>query len=122
MYRARVCDLHILLLTLFTPPLSFAIFHAVLSLSQVPTYYSNLAPFFTTTRPAAVPDFCARFARWLKGQELIILEAMKMEHTVPAPFAGTVDIVSYAVGDLVDEGSTLITVKLPCDPPSTPSV
>ncbi|CAN0098787.1 unnamed protein product, partial [Ectocarpus fasciculatus] len=30
-----------------------------------------------------------------KGQELMILEAMKMEHTVPAPFAGTVDSVSY---------------------------
>lgn len=51
-----------------------------------------------------------------KGQELIILEAMKMEHTVPAPFEGTVGTVSYAVGDLVDEGSILITLQLPGDP------
>ncbi|CAB1104394.1 unnamed protein product [Ectocarpus sp. CCAP 1310/34] len=46
-----------------------------------------------------------------KGQELMILEAMKMEHTVPAPFAGKVDLVSYVAGDLVDEGSVLITLK-----------
>eukprot|EP00752_Nemacystus_decipiens_P005299 g4807.t1 len=47
-----------------------------------------------------------------KGQELIILEAMKMEHAVPAPFAGNVGAVSYVVGDLVDEGSTLVTLEL----------
>lgn len=41
----------------------------------------------------------------------MILEAMKMEHTVPAPFAGKVDLVSYVAGDVVDEGSVLITLK-----------
>lgn len=51
-----------------------------------------------------------------QGQELMILEAMKMEHTVPAPFAGKVGMVSHMVGDLVDEGSILITLEVAEDP------
>ncbi|CAM9273882.1 unnamed protein product [Scytosiphon promiscuus] len=50
-----------------------------------------------------------------KGQELMILEAMKMEHAVPAPFAGTVDVLSFLPGDLVDEGSVLLSLKAPGD-------
>lgn len=46
----------------------------------------------------------------------MILEAMKMEHAVPAPFAGKVEVVSYMVGDLVDEGSILVTLELPSAP------
>lgn len=42
----------------------------------------------------------------------MILEAMKMEHTVPAPFAGKVGMVSHMVGDLVDEGSILVTLEM----------
>ena len=51
----------------------------------------------------------------LQGQELMILEAMKMEHTIPAPFAGRVGMVSHMVGDLVDEGSVLVTLEAPDD-------
>ena len=36
-----------------------------------------------------------------------MIEAMKMEHTIRAPAAGTVDAVHYAVGDRVDEGAEL---------------
>ena len=42
------------------------------------------------------------------GQPLIILEAMKMEHTINAPTAGTVAEVMYAAGDLVDDGAELL--------------
>lgn len=45
----------------------------------------------------------------------MILEAMKMEHTIPAPFAGRVGMVSHMVGDLVDEGSVLVTLEAPDD-------
>lgn len=41
----------------------------------------------------------------------MILEAMKMEHTVSAPAAGTVDLAHFAEGELVDEGTVLITLK-----------
>jgi 3-methylcrotonyl-CoA carboxylase alpha subunit len=42
------------------------------------------------------------------GQPLLVLEAMKMEHTLSAPADGTVASVRYAAGDLVEEGVELI--------------
>ena len=45
--------------------------------------------------------------RVAKNQPLLVIEAMKVEHTVRAPSAGTVDAVHYAVGDRVDEGAEL---------------
>lgn len=44
-----------------------------------------------------------------KGDTIIILEAMKMEHVIKAPVAGTIDQVLYAVGDLVGENKSLVT-------------
>jgi propionyl-CoA carboxylase alpha chain/3-methylcrotonyl-CoA carboxylase alpha subunit len=44
----------------------------------------------------------------VKGQPLVTLEAMKMEHALTAPFDGTVDTLSVALGDQVSEGATLI--------------
>ena len=43
-----------------------------------------------------------------KGRALIVLEAMKMEHTIAAPMAGVVSAVNYAVGDRVPEGADLV--------------
>ncbi len=42
-----------------------------------------------------------------KNQPLLVIEAMKVEHTIRAPSAGTVDAVHYGVGDRVDEGVEL---------------
>ncbi len=36
-----------------------------------------------------------------RGAALLVLEAMKMEHTITAPADGTIETVRYAVGDLV---------------------
>lgn len=36
---------------------------------------------------------------------------MKMEHTVTAPSAGTVDTAHFEEGDLVDEGTVLISIR-----------
>ena len=47
-------------------------------------------------------------ARVKRGQALMVLEAMKMEHTIAAPADGTVEAVHYAAGDLVEEGADLI--------------
>ncbi|MCW5731784.1 MAG: acetyl/propionyl/methylcrotonyl-CoA carboxylase subunit alpha [Alphaproteobacteria bacterium] len=46
-----------------------------------------------------------------KGQPLLILEAMKMEHTIAAPRAGTIEKIAYAAGDQVAEGATLLTFR-----------
>jgi 3-methylcrotonyl-CoA carboxylase alpha subunit len=45
-----------------------------------------------------------------QGQALMIIEAMKMEHTIHAPVAGTVTVVSFAEGDLVEEGVELLAI------------
>ncbi|KAI9315168.1 carbamoyl-phosphate synthase L chain, ATP binding domain-containing protein [Dichotomocladium elegans] len=44
-----------------------------------------------------------------KGQTLVVLEAMKMEHVIKAPFSGVIDQVLYNVGDLVEENQSLVT-------------
>jgi 3-methylcrotonyl-CoA carboxylase alpha subunit len=46
-----------------------------------------------------------------KGAPLMILEAMKMEHTIAAPAAGTVLAVNYCAGDRVAEGADLVGVE-----------
>jgi 3-methylcrotonyl-CoA carboxylase alpha subunit len=46
-----------------------------------------------------------------KNQDLIRLEAMKMEHTISAPSDGIVTEVYYQPGAMVEEGSELITIE-----------
>jgi 3-methylcrotonyl-CoA carboxylase alpha subunit len=46
-----------------------------------------------------------------RGEPLMIIEAMKMEHTVAAPADGTVAAIRFAVGDLVEEGAELISLE-----------
>jgi 3-methylcrotonyl-CoA carboxylase alpha subunit len=43
-----------------------------------------------------------------KGQPLLVLEAMKMEHTLTAPADGKIKSVRYAVGEQVAEGADLV--------------
>jgi 3-methylcrotonyl-CoA carboxylase alpha subunit len=43
-----------------------------------------------------------------RGQPLMILEAMKMEHTVAAPADGVVEAVRFSAGDQVEEGAELV--------------
>jgi len=47
-------------------------------------------------------------ARVKKGEPLLILEAMKMEHTITAPSDGTVKEIHYAPGEQVLEGAQLV--------------
>jgi len=46
--------------------------------------------------------------RVVKGQPLLTLEAMKMEHALSAPFDGIVDELSAALGAQVTEGTVLV--------------
>jgi 3-methylcrotonyl-CoA carboxylase alpha subunit len=45
-----------------------------------------------------------------KGERLIVLEAMKMEHTLAAPRAATVDKVLVSEGEQVQDGRVLVTL------------
>ena len=45
------------------------------------------------------------------GDTLLVMEAMKMEHSMVAPVKATVSEVFFAVGDQVEEGDRLITLE-----------
>jgi propionyl-CoA carboxylase alpha chain len=46
----------------------------------------------------------------VRGQPLVVLEAMKMEHTVAAPEAGVAAEVRVAAGEQVDAGTILVVL------------
>ncbi len=46
-----------------------------------------------------------------RGQPLLVVEAMKMEHTITAPTDGTVTEVLYSVGDQVADGAELVAFE-----------
>src|SRR6476661_275445 len=45
------------------------------------------------------------------GQQLVVLESMKMEHVVAAEWSGTVTAISIAVGQTVMPGDALVLVE-----------
>lgn len=46
------------------------------------------------------------------GQELVILEAMKMHHPVVAPKHGAIDSISVQIGEVYDVGTVILTLSL----------
>jgi 3-methylcrotonyl-CoA carboxylase alpha subunit len=46
----------------------------------------------------------------VKGQKLVTLEAMKMEHSLVAPFDGVVEDLAATIGAQVSEGATLARI------------
>ena len=48
-----------------------------------------------------------------RGQPLVVMEAMKMEHVITAPFDGEVAMVSVAQDDQVRLGALLVRVIAP---------
>jgi len=50
------------------------------------------------------------------GQNLLLMEAMKMENQIPAPYDGTVKRIHVKKGDSVSEGDVLVEI---CRPPMT---
>ncbi|HYF59601.1 MAG TPA: acetyl/propionyl/methylcrotonyl-CoA carboxylase subunit alpha [Burkholderiaceae bacterium] len=53
-----------------------------------------------------------------RGQPLLVMEAMKMEHTIAAPADGVVDRLPYRVGDQVAEGAALVALRPPAAAPA----
>jgi 3-methylcrotonyl-CoA carboxylase alpha subunit len=48
-----------------------------------------------------------------QNQPLLVLEAMKMEHTLVAPLAGVVKLLAGRVGDRVQDGADLVEIAAP---------
>ncbi len=45
------------------------------------------------------------------GQDIVVLESMKMEVPVQAETDGTVEEVKVSIGDFVNEGDSLVVLK-----------
>src|SRR5207249_9790645 len=66
----------------------------------------------TAPMPGRVVELLVRPGEAVRrGQPLLVVEAMKMEHTIAAPRDGTVAAVNFATGDLVEEGVELIALE-----------
>jgi 3-methylcrotonyl-CoA carboxylase alpha subunit len=50
----------------------------------------------------------AKGAKVAKGTALLVMEAMKMEHSIVAPADGVVEEILFGVGDQVAEGAALV--------------
>jgi 3-methylcrotonyl-CoA carboxylase alpha subunit len=69
--------------------------------------------------PGSVIDVLVeKGARVDKGAPLLILEAMKMQHTITAPRAGVVSEIFFVKGEQVGDGATLIALDAAPDAPA----
>ncbi len=62
-------------------------------------------------RVVAVPVKIGQSVR--RGETLMVLEAMKMEHAIVAPVDGAVEACHFGVGDLVEDGTELLSLTSP---------
>lgn len=66
----------------------------------------------TAPMPATVVAVLKNIGESVKaGDRLIVLEAMKMEHTIHAPTDGVLSDIFYAVGSQVNEGAELVALS-----------
>jgi biotin carboxyl carrier protein len=85
------------------------------TLEEVPRFPESSAAAIPGSLTAAMPGSVVRVLVAegdvvAAGQPMVVLEAMKMEHTIAAPAAGTVTSVAVAVGSQVETGSLLAVV------------
>ncbi len=65
----------------------------------------------TAPMPGKVIQVLAEIGQSVEqGTPLMVLEAMKMEHTIKAPGAGTVSAIHYGPGDQVADGAELLVI------------
>jgi 3-methylcrotonyl-CoA carboxylase alpha subunit len=88
--------------------------HRVLTLLD-PIAHADDSDFGSGTLAAPMPGkviavHAAKGARVARGAPLVVMEAMKMEHTLLAPADGVVAEVCCAVGEQMAEGAQLIAL------------
>lgn len=66
----------------------------------------------TAPMPGTVVDVSVMPGQQVKkGERLIVIEAMKMQHTLYAPDNGTIKDVMFNTGDLIEEGTELVLLE-----------
>ncbi len=86
------------------------------TLEEVPRFKSTTADEAPGSLHAPMPGRVVRVEVAVgdmvtEGQVLMVLEAMKMEHTLRAPVPGTVQTVNASSGQQVDAGTVLVVVE-----------
>ena len=80
--------------------------------STIKTHQSTHKGQLTAPMPATIVAILKNKGDQVKaGESLIVLEAMKMEHTIHAPIDGILSDIFYAVGAQVNEGSELLSLS-----------
>lgn len=73
---------------------------------------SNLDNQLTAPMPGTVVAVLKKVNDAIKiGEPLMIMEAMKMEHTITSPSDGIISSIFYDIGSQVKEGATLVAVE-----------
>ncbi len=86
--------------------------HVSTSISQASLPSHSGAFHLTSPMPGRVTSVLVALNEAVEtNQPLLILEAMKMEHTICAPHAGVVDYLPFVSGDVVEGGVELIRLK-----------
>ena len=96
--------------TVFVPDGSYKLVVDDLLVSSGPAVpdFGNLF----ASMPGIVVDVCVtRGATVVAGAILLVIEAMKVEHAIRAPSAGTVTAVHFKTGDRVAEGDELVSLS-----------
>jgi 3-methylcrotonyl-CoA carboxylase alpha subunit len=93
--------------TVFSPDGTFS-FHEVMPDLGEELYHDDGTGFKAPMNGTIVDILCTAGERVEAGEILIIMEAMKMEHSIRAPSPGTVNEIYFSKGDLVDGGAALI--------------
>jgi 3-methylcrotonyl-CoA carboxylase alpha subunit len=71
----------------------------------------------TTPLPGVVVSVAVAVGqKVVAGDVLMVIEAMKMEHPITAPYDGTVELIHFARGERVPEGSALLELARPPGP------
>ena len=85
--------------------------HRVLALQSAQTAPEPDAAIGTLAAPMpgkVLQVLVAVGAKVVKGAPLVVLEAMKMEHTIAAPHDGQVAEIHFKAGEQVNEGAELL--------------
>ena len=73
-----------------------------------PNFTTHWSPAFAGMMAGILLQFGTSVIFSLMDAPLLVMEAMKMEHTIRAPADGTVTEFFYQAGDLVDGGAELL--------------
>ena len=75
-------------------------------------HHENLTPAITSPMPANVVALYKKVGDSIeKGDALLVVEAMKMEHTIYAPGKGVITQIHYQAGQQVQEGKEILVIE-----------